>query len=269
MVSLLRRAARKLPTPVKDGIRRAAGTLNFLYNNAPVTAPDGQVFDVPPNMNPLDRHALKHGNYESDEIGVLRQFFKRETGTIIDIGANIGVVARYAIAERLGSGGLYVCVEPNPEVHKALAANMDRASAAYPGHDTYIEKVAIGSPQQNGKRVHFAVRPGLGSGLTTWLKPSAHEITVPVPVMSLSRLMAKHLSQSTSLICDAEGGEIPIIFHDRGSLKHVRQIVIELHEPQLTGWDVTPNEMIRQLSMLGFQRRGGADRTHYFSRDPA
>jgi FkbM family methyltransferase len=266
MVSLIRRAARRLPQPVKNGIRQAATTLSFMYNRGSVTTPDGQTFDVPSKINPSDYFALRQGNYERDEIGVLKHFFRPEKGMIIEAGANLGVVARYAIAEKLARGGTYVCIEPNPTAFDTLEANMQRASIAYPDHDIRIKKAAVGAPSQDGTEATFFSRPNLGSGLRDLVKAGAHEVAVRVPVVSLSRVIAENPSNSISFICDAEGGEIPIIYQDQAALRKVRQIAIELHGPKVTGRSETPNDMIEQLASQGFRREGGIHATHYFAR---
>ena len=256
-----------LPRPVKQLIYWAVAWLPFLYRNV-VQTPDGQVFDVPKPMRPVDFWMLRAGKYEAPEISTIREFFAPEQGTIIEIGAHIGIVGRYAIAEKLLDGGTYIAVEPNPASHAALERNMARAGQKYTGRTIRIVKKAVDEPSREGQEATFNVRPGLGSGLATLRKRCAREVTIPVPLTSLSTLVAESPSPSISLICDAEGGEIPIITQDAAALSQIRQIAVELHGTESTGSPVSPDMMIAELKRQGFKHGGCIHHTHYFSRQP-
>ena len=67
-------------------------------------SPDGQIFDVPATMNANDCLAIFTGTYEHDETQLLRRWFFSDH-TIVEVGANIGVVSRYAFMEKLQEGG--------------------------------------------------------------------------------------------------------------------------------------------------------------------
>jgi hypothetical protein len=71
----------------------------------------GQVFDVPAEPGRLSL-ALALGQYEKDELFILDSLGSWQN--IIEIGANIGVVSRFAFLNNLDLDGRYICVEPNP-----------------------------------------------------------------------------------------------------------------------------------------------------------
>lgn len=48
--------------------------------------------------------------------------------TVIDVGANIGLFSMYA-AEKVGSSGRVIALEPIPQVHAACADNVKRHSS--------------------------------------------------------------------------------------------------------------------------------------------
>jgi FkbM family methyltransferase len=211
--------------------------------------PGGQLFDLPPDLDDYNRCALFAGRYERLELKLLKRYFETDS-TIIEIGANIGVVARYAFLNRLRDGGTYICVEPNPHSRAALHANMLRAQTKRPWRKFDIVAAAVAAPARDGQKERFALRQNLGSALAT--TNTSEEGTVEVDVHSLSSLMRDLAPAGASLICDAEGGEIPMILEDTAGFAAIRQILIELHEPWLTGRSETPDQMIAALEKLGF-----------------
>lgn len=264
MAHFIRNIAHHLPESMKNCIVRAGLMSGFLSNKDLITTPDGQIFDVPQTMHPVDARALSKGLYEEDEIALLRESFLEEQGTIIEVGANIGVVARYAMGHKLNVGGTYICVEPNPNSFPALQTNMKRAEQQYPGRHVQTVQAAIGNTA-NGTEADFYVRRNLSSGLAGLVKPKRSDQTIKTNIISLSHLITQSPSSSISLICDAEGGEIPII-QDSEALTKIRQIAVELHEPKLTGSDITPAMMVDCLQQQGFSLGRQVKDSYYFSR---
>lgn len=251
---------------LKHGLVSAAGALMRGISPGRLMVPNGQVFDIPPGMDDYSRCALFAGRYERLEIALLKQWF-REDSTIIEVGSNIGVVARYAFLEKLKAGGTYICVEPNPRSLPALRANMKRAEASRPGRHVQIVAAAVSGRAEEGGTVPFTVRQDLGSSLTASPVPSWREETiVQVPLRTLSGLLREFAPGGASLISDVEGAEIPMILDDPDAFAQVRQIVMELHEPALTGRPETPDFLIAALGRLGFVVRARLGHCCYFDR---
>jgi len=214
--------------------------------------------------------SLVTGRYEKAERIVLREHFK-PAATIVEIGANIGVVATTAIRTRLEAGGRYICVEPNPDALPILRTNLARAAAEF--HNGAVPKIdivdaAISYPDRAGEEAPFFARQNLSSGLTTQVVPmQGDQKPVIVPITSLGAILkAQQVTGPYSLICDGEGVEIPIIFNDSDALKNCTQMAIELHDPALTGSDITPDDMLAELGRLGFELQGQSYKTYYLTR---
>jgi FkbM family methyltransferase len=212
----------------------------------------GQSFAVPSGWRLKNRLSLFLNRYEGNDIELLRKWFK-PVDVIVEIGANIGVVARYAFLNKLNDGGNYICIEPNPRSFDALNANMLEAQRAAPNRNYTIIQAAVCPPPQEGQELDFLVRPNLRSGLKSHIKDSGNEVTAKVATISLSSIMRKYAPRGASLICDAEGGEIPVIQQDPEAFANIRQIEIELHDPSLTGQQETQETMLKALKGLGFR----------------
>jgi hypothetical protein len=83
---------------------------------------------------------------------------------------------------------------------------------------------------------------------------------------SLREILRQHEIGDYSLICDIEGGEIPLLYEDGVALQGCSQMLIELHDPSLTGKNVTARDMLRRLKALGFACEDRALNTYYLER---
>ena len=88
-----------------------------------ITGLDGQVFDIPATLDAIDCLAIFNGGFERDETELVRRWLQPDT-TIVEIGANIGFVSRYAFLEKLA---------PRRDVclHRAEPAGAPRAGAQH------------------------------------------------------------------------------------------------------------------------------------------
>jgi FkbM family methyltransferase len=257
---------------LKHAVAVLAKASLLTVGNGWVPTLDGQYFKVPPGIYPSAHANIALGRYESDELGVLRRNFKGDD-TIVEIGSNLGYVSRYAFLERLNPHGNYVCVEPNPFVQNELVSNMEyaRTRSARLGVDrSYtIVQAAVCDKESAGESIAFRTRADLGSRIASKDAIEANdEKIVQVPMMPFSQLMNMHAPHGASLICDAEGAEV-LMVGDFEGFKMVKQIVIELHEPEHTGFPVTPDEMVSRFRDLGFISIDREHNTHYLRRDPS
>ena len=247
-----------------DRLQLSSTTLSMASSND-IIAPDGQVFDVPDTMAANECLAIAAGSYEHDEIAILRQLFKPDH-TVIEIGANIGVVSRYAFLEKLEDGGTYFCVEPNPLSRPALEINMQRSAFFCPKKYFKIISAAVCEPDRNGKTAAFVVRQNLASALVGQLPSDESDTIIQVPTRSLGSLLKDHAPNGASMICDAEGAEIPMIVNDPEAFSQVRQIAIELHDPRFTGHPETPSFLVSQFKDSGFVVAGKLGNVYYLTR---
>lgn len=230
--------------------------------------PDGRFYDVPPSFHGLDYLKMISGQYEHDERKILHRDF-RPDHTLIEVGSNIGVVSRLAYETKLLPAGKMICVEANPASLSCLEINMGRSGMAAPGRSFEIVLAAMGMPRYEGEMADFLQCNTLCSALNSVAADRKQSQTIQVPVRSLSSLVGEHAPDGYSLICDAEGAEIPLLLDDVRALDTCRQIAIELHHPELTGSPLTPRDMIALFKDNGFDHRRQIADTHYFSRTAA
>ncbi len=236
-----------------------------------VMTPHGFI-NTKPQTNPSELMSLVRGRYEQDELNTLRAHFL-EASIIIEIGSNIGVVASEALRTRLSQNGKIICVEPDPHAIEPLKMNLKKClygSEHYHTQNFAIVNAALCSPKvESGELVDFFSRPNLSSGLVGQVRPnSGEEPTVQVRAISLSSILELYKVKSDySLIIDAEGAEIPMIFDDADALENCTQIAIEIHSPDLTGSDKTVQDIVNELTRIGFAERAKIGSNYYFERE--
>ncbi len=233
-----------------------------------LAAPDGQSFVIPSKMKGINCFEIAIGRYERDELDLLRRGGFHQDHTIIEIGANIGYLSRYAFLEFLASGGKYVCVEPNFLSQQALRANMEECRRLEPNKKFEVLVAAICEPEREGRSANFLARNTLGSGLSGQVIAKKHDTITEVSTLSLGSIMRDHAPNGASLICDAEGGEIPMILNDPDAFKNIRQILIELHGPEKTGRHETPAFMISKLHGMGFAVKLNVENSYLLQQSP-
>lgn len=254
---------------IKNFAKASAHKLSQTFGRI-VTA-DREVYHVPSDISFECFRDLARGIYETHEKYLLWRHFM-DASTIVDLGANIGVVGRAAMA-KLDTDGTYIAVEPNPSSLKALEKNLRSGSTRYTGlflGRIAVVNAAIGQPINGHDVAEFLQRPNLSSGLVGQVAACANDSApIAVPLKSLRQVLDAHkVSGEYSLICDIEGGEIPLI-EDKEALRHCSQMLIELHEPELTGQNVTPAEMLDTLFDQGFVHQGQSGNVHYLCRQYA
>ena len=260
-------ALKKISRPL---IAATGNALAAVFDNH-ARLPGEGVFELTPDMTGRRYLGFMRGNYEKPEREILQRYF-RPASQIVEIGANIGVVSNAAATNCLTAQGRIICVEPNAHVIPVLKRNLERTQDQ-PGNELkqiIVLEAALAAPS-HPEYGEFLARPNLSSGLTTHVSPQAYD-TAPlrVPLISLGELLFEHgMGQERfSLICDAEGAEISMILGERDVLRRCDQLAIELHQPDLTGSDFTPADMLEELADQGFTLGGQIAGTYYLSRQP-
>ncbi|NBX66811.1 MAG: FkbM family methyltransferase [Proteobacteria bacterium] len=257
---------------VKSGLKWVARNVVFgtcaqlVKTGIAINFRTGRVYSVPSNMSPIDYFGLLRGTYEQAEIKILREHFKR-AANIIEIGANIGVVTRAAITEKMADAeSRYVAVEPNPKAIEALSRNIARCYDPKTTNSVFIEAAALSAPEDSGKTASFMMRDNLSSGLASHTTDKLGGTPTPVRLQSLSSLLDKYGMDRASLIIDAEGAEIDMVFNDKAGLARIDQIAIEVHDTKLTERKETPDDVLRELEKQGFRIGGRESNTYYLYR---
>lgn len=259
---------REIKWLLRQGVGMAGKVAAAAFGRA-VVATTGYVYDVPRSMQGLMYASLTLGRYEKAEIKILRDHF-RKASNIIEIGANIGIVTRVAISEKLDDDGMYVAVEPNPRSLEVLDRNIKRSAPLSGNKEAFIENAALAGPDKDNTFATFMMRPNLSSGLASHTASQVKEEAVNVPLISLGRILKIYDMDRASLVIDAEGAEIDMILKDAEALKRIDQMAIEVHETSLTGRnDYPPAKVVDELRKQGFTVGGRAENTYYLYRPEA
>ncbi|MDF5758140.1 FkbM family methyltransferase [Spongiactinospora sp. TRM90649] len=165
------------------------------------------------------------GYYEEFEVGLFERL-AAGSGTILDVGANIGVYACTG-ASHLPEGGRLVAFEPVPENLGYLRANIDRNGL---GDRVTVEPAAVGaapgeltlhlSGEQSGKHSASAVNAGEATG------------SVSVPMTSIDAYLAEGGLRPDIIKIDVEGYEGFVLRGAAETLAGLPTLLFEVH-PEL------------------------------------
>jgi FkbM family methyltransferase len=181
------------------------------------------------------------GNLEK-KVGWLCSRIVRPGDTVIDIGANVGVVT-VLLSSLVGEKGKVFAFEPNPTLHDMLDRTMERNRIT----NVFLSKVALGDKEGN---LSLCFRSdNVGAGSLVYRYDSAQIVTVPVTTLS-SRLRSERLGSIRLIKIDAEGFEPEILSGAMEILMSARPdaILFELH----AGASISNHPTVRILREAGY-----------------
>ena len=207
---------------------------------------------------PSYRQALKHGVAATTEHEHV--IFPRDYNTVIDVGANRGQFAVFAL-HRFPRARV-VCFEPLPDAHEKLTEVIGRDSRVR------VKQYALGSV--GGRRTINVTRSDDSSSL---LEPTALQIrtfsktdttsTVDVSVETLDNaLAADQITLPFLLKIDVQGFELEVIRGACDLLKHDGDLLVECSFVELYAGQVLAGELIADLWSRGFTPAGVFGITH-------
>src|SRR5262249_55053239 len=126
-ITLLSGALRLIPDRLPGKTRIGRMLLRPFCSRTPAVLKDraGCTYMLPSYAEPIAQHIFTFGSYERDTQDIILKFLP-ETGTFIDVGANIGALA-IPIAKVRPHASI-VCIEADPNVHRLLQGNVNRNS---------------------------------------------------------------------------------------------------------------------------------------------
>lgn len=233
---LIRRVLRPvLPAPPASfGVLRPGGTTVCVYY-----------------QEVIGMAALVHGGFEDVECRTLCTYARRGT-TVIDVGANVGMMA-IPLAQAVGADGLLVAVEPLIENAARLEANARRG-----GFQNVMVVIAAASSWDGTARLHLATDAAYAStaSVQNYATGASREVRA-LPLDTIWREAGG--GEVTVLKIDVEGAEADVIqgaaellsacrpavmveANDADSLHHVnaalQSLGYEMHpEPGFTSWN--------------------------------
>jgi FkbM family methyltransferase len=167
--------------------------------------------------------------------------------TLLDLGANIGASARWALKE--GASDV-ICVEPEPTNFKLLKLNVLPLNQNM-AHTVTCLKAAVVPGRTTG--------PTIKLYLNQWSNPAAHSIlpvkgrpAIKVPTIGLLDLLDTY--HPTALKIDIEGAEYALLDDLLASPKYVKRIAVEVHLTISTGQralgEIFVDEMNKKFDVL-------------------
>jgi FkbM family methyltransferase len=162
-------------------------------------------------------------------------------GTVVDVGANIGVFTVVA-ARKLVPRGQVIAIEPNPEAAAVLRQNLENNG---------IENVRVieaAASTQDGQAQLYMGSTSLGA--STCSNGNGYR-SLYVRTVDLSKIInATHTVDLLKL--DIEGAEWPILFDPGTNMwKKIMRIAMEYHLGAAVG--KTPSDLAQHLIHLGFR----------------
>jgi FkbM family methyltransferase len=147
----------------------------------------------------------------------------------IDIGANIGYYSALA-SRRVGPSGTVVAIEPAPQAHDELLANLSLNDCQN------VRAVRAAVADKAGQVTLYLPHAG-NSGATTIVKPERHEAEMLVPGMTLTEAATPaELGRARIIKIDVEGAEGAVLAVLAGLLDQLRadcEIVVEVSPDRL------------------------------------
>lgn len=183
---------------------------------------------VPPQVKGL----LQCGLYESAEARTVRAHLRTDL-PVVELGASIGFITAQ-IGRRCPPR--IVAVEPNPglipSIRETLALN------SITGVDVLHAAIAYDCAGSKGRgRVRLRVSDfNLGSSILVGRSLDHDSPDVDVPAISLGQVLCDHDIERYTCVCDIEGAELAMITNEVAPVVDgCQQLIIELHERQITG----------------------------------
>ena len=202
---------------------------------------DSCVFSVSsPIISTATKSLFLQDGYERCERDILKLYLNRSRA-VVELGGAVGVVA-CVTNKMLDLPGRHVVVEANPDLIGILREHREQNGCRF----TVLNRaLAYGSDEV---AFYQDAVDYLGSSVQVQTAKA-----VPVPTITLARILDEYGFDRCTLICDIEGGEMDLVKNEADVLRrHVEQLVVEIH-----GWRVghdQAEQMIRTLEQIGFER---------------
>lgn len=221
-------------------IQKIAGISNeYVWSRVP----GGEI--LAPLNDYVGRAAFYVGDLDRKITWICNQIV-RPGDTVLDIGANIGIVTLW-LSALVGKSGKVHAFEPNPELQKILTETLDHNQIS----NVRLHSMALGSEQCLLKLQIPKANAGAASLIRHQDSPNNN--MVEVPVRPLSKIVAEEGIKSIRLIkIDVEGFEAEVFKGGQEVLRTIRPeaILFELNEK----WQgkICEQPVIKILSDFGY-----------------
>jgi FkbM family methyltransferase len=212
-------------------------------------ARNGRVFDfhgqrvsIPESAGIGAASGLLRGKYEAEEAAMIGRHLRSDQ-TVIELGGSLGVIARL-IRSRLDPDIRHVVVEANPALIETCRAN----AVIRDGDPTEIVAAAI---HYDGPVARFELS---GNVHANRVSGAGAGQTIEVPAMTLGDIRARAGDPDTyALVCDIEGGELPMVMRDGPALARASLVIMELHPQYYPGGTSDEAAIRARMAELGLE----------------
>jgi FkbM family methyltransferase len=195
---------RLIPDVLPGKTRLGSMLLRPFQSQAPAVLKDraGCTYVMPSYAEPTALHIFTFGAYECDTQEVILKFLP-ETGTFIDVGANIGTLA-IPIAKARPQVSV-ICIEADLNIHRFLQENLNRNGCER------VHAVSCVAGATDGQLVAFYRAPddkfGMGS-----LGPQFSDVPTMLWQQSLDNMLTRMNVHRVDVIkIDVEGAEVRVL----------------------------------------------------------
>lgn len=219
------------------------GYLIGAYYRDKIPHQDCVILTRSPNIAANVKARLRWGFYERSEMHLLGPHLRADL-EVIELGSSLGVISAH-IARRLPPDKRLICVEANPQMIPLIEANLrenahDRSWKVLNYAIDYNESKESVSFILNSDNVASHVASGTESN-------SRESHLIDVPTTQLKDLLSLYDVKDYVLFCDIEGAEADIFAYDSEAMEGCKQIIIELHQSQIKGEVLTPDDLADRL----------------------
>ncbi|MFM5895311.1 MAG: FkbM family methyltransferase [Novosphingobium sp.] len=202
--------------------------------------PHGETVDLRYRED-LGTQVLFHGGYEDREIGELCKYVP-EGGTVLDVGANIGLSA-IEFARSAGAGGKVIAFEPHPDTAARLRANLERNGIG----NVEIIQSAVGAAA--GTVTFNESADATLSSATVVPRNLMRSFEVPLTTVDIAWAAAGK-PRVSALKIDVEGGELAVLQGATELLARDHPAIL------LEAWGAAQLDPIQKLlTTAGYERR--------------
>lgn len=181
--------------------------------------------------------ALFFKTYESSEIRFIEKYLNNYSGTIVELGASIGVMSSF-VSKNNPEATIYAfeaderfipIIEHNHKINAITNVIVTNAIIGVAGYE-----FTVGEDNTKGK-----------------IQKSNAINSKNVNLKDL--LTKKNIETDFVLISDIEGAEYFVIFESEAEVfKNCNMMILELHDIEIDGNVITPEIMIAKIKSLGF-----------------
>jgi len=225
---------------IRRSLRKLSHWLLYQYrvSRRTVVTIEGVRIRVGRHMSPRVERAVSRGDYERDELRVIRLVLSPDD-VVLNVGAGLGVVSAFC-AQRIGSGRVFA-FEANPDLEPRIRENF-ALNAVEPALDMCAVRATAG---------RVTIYPRKHIFTPSVLAPRDGARSLEVPGKALNYLVEK--IRPTLVIVDVESAEAELFAGAR--LAQVSTIVLELNE-RVVG-EVKARRVRSALAGLGFSEDPG------------